>query len=124
MYRSDVDKMTGELSNCQNCRKIKCECKKQIGNTMTQSFEERFKEKFKGVFYKYSEDNGGEVVFQDDNIIAFILQEKELSRKEERERQFDLIMRSLPTDAENLSTLTPDQAIRLIRSFISKNPWN
>jgi hypothetical protein len=85
---------------------------------MTQSFEERLAKKcpwlYRGVKFHI--------------VKEFIRQEKELSRregaKEERERQFDLIMKCLPSDAENLSTLTPDQAMRLIRSFISNNPWN
>jgi hypothetical protein len=42
----------------------------------------------------------------------------------ERKRQYDLLMGCLPEDAENLSTLTDDQAGRLIRCFIKKNPWN
>lgn len=51
-----------------------------------------------------------------------LLTEKRV-REEERERQYDLMMRSLPSDAENLSTLTPDQAYRLIKSFLEKKPW-
>jgi len=45
------------------------------------------------------------------------------TEREEKERQYDMMMKCLPSDAENLSTLTPDQAFRLIKCFIKKNPW-
>ena len=49
---------------------------------------------------------------------------KEEALQEERERQYKLLMSCLPKDAENLSTLTPYQALRLIQCFLKKNPWN
>lgn len=45
-------------------------------------------------------------------------------KQNERERQYDLLMSCLPKNAENLSTLTPDQALQLIKCFIIKQPWN
>ena len=44
--------------------------------------------------------------------------------EKEKERQYELLMSCLPKDAENLSTLTSDQAKRLINCFIKKNPWD
>jgi hypothetical protein len=45
-------------------------------------------------------------------------------KEEILEHQYDMMMKCLPSDAENLSTLTPDQAFRLMRCFIKSNPWN
>jgi hypothetical protein len=45
-------------------------------------------------------------------------------REEEKERQWELMMECLPSNAENLSTLTPYQAYKLINCFLGKNPWN
>ena len=45
-------------------------------------------------------------------------------RAEERERQFNMLMSCLPKDAENLATLTPEQALKLITKFISLRPWS
>ena len=50
--------------------------------------------------------------------------EIEQAKKEEREWQYGLMMDSLPKDAENLSTLTESQALKLIQDFIRKHPWN
>jgi hypothetical protein len=57
-------------------------------------------------------------------IKDFFRTELKKAREEEKERQYDLIMESLPKDAENLSTLTPDQSLSLIKSFLNKKPWN
>ena len=48
----------------------------------------------------------------------------ETHRKKEREMQYELLMSCLPEDAENLSTLTDDQAGRLVKCFLKKHPWN
>ncbi|MDD3267667.1 MAG: hypothetical protein PHC75_10880 [Burkholderiales bacterium] len=37
---------------------------------------------------------------------------------------FNDLMMSLPSDAENLSTLTPDQALKTIRTFMDKRPFD
>ena len=52
--------------------------------------------------------------------------QKELTtaRREERERQWKLMMECLPSDAENLSLLTPDQAQRLIKCFIKNKKYS
>lgn len=57
-------------------------------------------------------------------VLAKISEAREEGRREEKERQYSLLMDCLPKDAENLSSLTPDQAKRLIDSFLKKNPWN
>jgi hypothetical protein len=48
--------------------------------------------------------------------------------KQEREKilnsQWEMMMECLPKDAENLSTLIPDQALRLMKCFIAKQPWD
>ena len=57
-------------------------------------------------------------------ITQALSQREEEVRRAEKERQYELLMSCLPKDAENLSTLTPDQALRLIKKFINKNPWD
>lgn len=37
-----------------------------------------------------------------------------------KELVFNTLIESLPEDAENLSTLTPDQALQLLKTFMSK----
>ena len=46
------------------------------------------------------------------------------AKAKERERQYELLMSCLPEDAENLSTLTDNQAKRLIDCFLKKSPWD
>ena len=48
----------------------------------------------------------------------------EQATKKEKERQWETMMSCLPSDAENLSLLTEDQAKRLIDCFTKKHPWD
>ena len=57
-------------------------------------------------------------------LSKIISEAKEKQHKEIIEKQYELLISCLPEDAENLSTLTSDQAQRLIKCFIKKNPWN
>jgi len=59
-----------------------------------------------------------------EEVLQSILKALSQAQKEEQERQYNLLMSCLPKDAENLSTLTNDQAKRLIDCFIKKNPWS
>jgi len=87
-----------------------------------ETWEERFNQEFTHDGAWAVEDNGCRVSPR--QVKDFIRTELQKAREEERDRQFGLMMESIPSDAENLSTLTLDQAFRLIKSFISKKPWN
>lgn len=41
-----------------------------------------------------------------------------------KEEVFNKLISSMPSDAENLSTLTEDQALKTIRTFMGKQPFN
>uniref|UniRef100_A0A6H1ZFW0 Uncharacterized protein n=1 Tax=viral metagenome TaxID=1070528 RepID=A0A6H1ZFW0_9ZZZZ len=66
-------------------------------------------------------DGGDASKTQESEIIICQLKEAEAK---ERKRQYELLMSCLPEDAENLSTLTDDQAKRLIDCFLKKSPWD
>jgi len=87
-----------------------------------ETWEERFNQEFTHDGAWAVEDNGCRVSPR--QVKDFFRTELQKAREEERERQYCLMMESIPSDAENLSTLTLDQAFRLIKSFISKKPWN
>ena len=59
-----------------------------------------------------------------ESIKSFFRQKFRQIIEDERERNWELMMDCLPKDAENLSTLTDDQAGRLIREFLKKKPWD
>ena len=61
-------------------------------------------------------------------LYEFVCKQKDKAKKEQCkeiiEKQYELLISCLPEDAENLSTITLNQAQRLIKCFIKKNPWN
>jgi len=57
--------------------------------------------------------------FADQILELFVSQKQEIL-----DDVWKLMMDCLPKDAENLSSLTDDQAGRLMRCFLAKNPWN
>lgn len=78
--------------------------------------KEQWREELEKVLPKLSERSWERIA---DQIAAARKQGEE----KESDRIYNLTMSCLPKDAENLSTLTDDQAGRLMRCFLKKNPW-
>ena len=51
---------------------------------------------------------------------AITLHYEPVARKEERERVFDVLMSCMPETAENISTIMPEDARKMLQDFVKK----
>ena len=84
-----------------------------------ENWEKEFEKRFRG----YAKNLEGNWTFKfglEYEIKSFISQKFQEYAQQERERITDMLFKCYPSDMENFSTMTEDQAYRLLKCFWKK----